>query len=101
MSEVRRVIIQLRKPSDRDVGLVSFGYYVIDGETLVMTFATGEPVNPDQDGKGQFRHTLKAGDDPNAIAGVLTRQCRRFLLGISEAEEAFGRPLGYSNSGVA
>lgn len=96
MSEVRRVVIQLRKPSDRDVGLVSFGFYVIDGETLIMTYATGEPVSPDQ-----FRHTLKAGDDPNAIAGVLTRQCRRFLLGISEAEEAFGRPLGYANSGIA
>jgi hypothetical protein len=92
---VHRVIIFIRQPSPGDPGQVSDGYYVLNAGELVMTHSDGEPVSPDQ-----FRHTLKPGDDPAAIAGVLTRRCRRFLLGISEAEEAFNRPLGYSNAGI-
>lgn len=95
MGDVHRVIIFLRHPSGSDPGQASTGYYTIDGDQLVMTHPDGEPVSPDQ-----FRHKLKAGDDPNAIAGILTRQVRNFMRGISSAEEAFGRPLNYSDAGI-
>ena len=93
---VHRVIIQIRRPTLGDPGQVSDGYYTIAGNVLTMTHPDGEPVSPDQ-----FRHTLKDGDDPAAIAGMLTRKARRFMLGISETEEAFGRPLGYVDLGLA
>jgi hypothetical protein len=93
---VHRVIIQIRRPSFGDPGQVSEGYYTVQDGVLVMTHEDGEPVSPDQ-----FRHTLKAGDEPAAIAGILTREVRRYMLGITKAEEAFGRPLDYGNSGIA
>lgn len=93
---VQRVIIQIRRPTPGDVGQVSEGYYVVESGVLIMTHEDGEPVSPDQ-----FRHTLKPGDDPAAIAGVLTRDVRRYMLGITKAEEAFNRPLRYSDSGIA
>jgi hypothetical protein len=93
---VHRVIIQIRRPSGDDPGQVSEGYYVVHDGVLTMTHEDGQPVSPDQ-----FRHTLKAGDDPAAIAGMLTRRVRRFMLGITETEEAFNRPLGYGNLGIA
>lgn len=89
---INRVIIQLRRPSGDDPGQISEGYYTVEHGVLVMTHADGRPVND------EFRHTLKAGDEPAAIAGMLTRRVRRFMLGISEAEEAFNRPLRYGNS---
>lgn len=93
---VHRVIIQIRRPSLGDPGQVSDGYYTVAGNVLTMTHADGEPVDPNQ-----FRHTLKAGDDAAAIAGMLTRKVRRFMAGISETEDAFNRPLGYENLGLA
>jgi len=96
MTEVHRVITGIRRATGSDPGQVSIGYYTIQDGILTMTHEDGEPVSPDQ-----FNHQLKPGDDPPAIAGVLTKQARRFLLGMSETEEAFNRPIGYSNSGIA
>ena len=93
---VHRVIVQLRAPAPGYPGQVSDGYYAIEGDTLVMTYANGEPVSEDQ-----FRHRLRPGDDPNAVAGELTKLVRRHLLGLSADSEAFGRPLGYQNLGIA
>jgi hypothetical protein len=93
---IHRVIIFISHPSAGDPGQASEGYYVIEDGELIMTHSDGEPVSPDQ-----FRHRLKAGDDANAIAGILTVQVRRLMLGITKADEAFGRPLNYGNSGIA
>lgn len=92
---VHRVIIQIRRPSPGDPGQVSDGYYAVADGVLVMTNPAGEPIDPDQ-----FRHKLKPGDNPAAIAGILTRKIRRLILGITKEQEAFGRPLAYSDSGI-
>lgn len=93
---VHRVIIQIRRPTTTDPGQVSEGFYVIQDGVLIMTHGDGEPVSPDQ-----FRHTLKEGDNAAAIAGILTRKARRYLLGTTEEEEAFARPLAYQSNGIA
>lgn len=93
---VHRVVIQLRKPSGSDPGQVSDGFYTITDGVLTMTRPDGEPVDPEQ-----FRHTLKPGDDANAIAGMLTHRVRKILLGITDEQAAFGRRLDYPSSGVA
>lgn len=93
---VHRAIVQIRRPSPGDPGQVSEGYYVIEGNTLVMTHPDGEPISADQ-----FRHQLNPGDDARAIAGVLTKLVRRQLLGISGEQEAFGRRLSYADQGIA
>ena len=96
MMEVHRVTIQLRRPTVGDPGQISEGFYTVSDGILTMTNPAGEPVDPDQ-----FRHTLKPGDDPAAIAGILTRKVRRHVLGITETEESFGRRLNYGPSGIA
>lgn len=93
---IHRVIIQIRRPTETDRGQVSEGYYTITDGVLTMTRPDGEPV-----AEGQFTHILKPGDSPVAIAGILTRRARRYLLGISEESEAFGRRLEYTSTGVA
>lgn len=101
---VHRVIVQIRRPSEFDRGQVTEGFYVIEGDTLMMTApdggpimgSDGLPVDPDQ-----FRHVLKPGDEPGAIAGMLTKKVRRHILGISETQESFGRSLIYEKSGIA
>lgn len=95
MTEVHRVIIQIRRPSGDDPGQVSEGFYIVKDGVLIMTHGDGRPIND------EFRHVLKPVDDPAAIAGMLTRRVRRFMLGISEAEEAFNRPISYGNFGTA
>ena len=93
---VHRVIVQIRAPSPLDPGQVSEGFYVVEGGVLIMTRPDGSPVDPDR-----FRHVLKDGDSPAAIARVLTKLVRRDLLGLSADEEAFNQPLHYPRPGVA
>lgn len=93
---VERVIIQIRRPSGDDPGQVSEGYYIVNEGMLIMTHSDGEPVDDTM-----FRRKLRPDDNPAALAGVLTREVRRHMLGITKDEENFNRPLGYSNSGIA
>lgn len=93
---VHHVVIQIRRPVDVDPGQISEGYYTVEDGILTMTHADGVPVSPDQ-----FRCVLKDVDDPAAIARVLTREVRSYVLGISKDAEAFNRPLDYGPSGVA
>ena len=92
---VHRVIVQIRAPSPLDPGQVSEGFYVVEGGVLIMTRPDGSPVDPDR-----FRHALKDGDSPAAIAGVLTKLVRKSLAGMSEDEERFGRRLSYQPAGI-
>lgn len=58
-------------------------------------------IRPNGDLDEIHRQELRPGDDADAIARVLTRRVRRQMLGISEDNENFGRPLRYAAAGVA
>lgn len=94
LMDVQKVIVQLQSATFGDPGQVTEGFFIIEGDQLVMTHGDGSPVDD------QYRHTLKPGDNPRAIAGVLTKQIRRSMLGITEASEAFNRPIRYAGSGL-
>ena len=44
---------------------------------------------------------MRPGDDPRAIAGVLTLEIHRMLRGEIAQTAGFNRPLNYQPSGVA
>lgn len=94
MSEVKTIVVQMRRPSPGDEGQVTAGHYIVEGNTLIMTLADGTPVEG-------FRYELRAGDDAEKLAAQMTTKVRRQLLGISETEEAFARVLRYNDAGVA
>jgi hypothetical protein len=97
MTAVRNVHVQLARPSKASPdGRVTEGFYIIDGETLVMTKPNGGPVD-----ETRFRHRLGPNDDPEAIARVLTKRIRLEKLGMTEDQASFRRPLEYSRGGVA
>lgn len=88
MTEVRVVYVQL-KPDQ-----VTEGYYTVNGDKLVMTFADGSPVDADR-----FCHTFKDGENAKQIAGRLTKLVRKSLLG--ELVDGFNDPIRYADMGVA
>jgi hypothetical protein len=98
MTKVNHVFVQIRKPdSADDTGQVSEGFYIVDGTTLIMTRGDGTPV----DGR-MYRHELRDGENPEAIAQVLTRKIRRQKLGLGDGSpEGFNRPLRYGRQGIA
>jgi hypothetical protein len=94
MPDAQRVTIQVAPPRDGSPGQVSFGYFVMNGNKLTMTDADGKPVRR-QNGDTVTR-TLLNGENPRAIAAVLTRDLRKRLNGTSD----FNRPLSYPNIGI-
>ena len=95
MSEVHHVQAQVRPPSGDDVGQVTDGYYIIENNTLIMTYSDGAPIHAEL-----FRQELRPGQDSRAIAGLLTRKVRLSLLGKTEAQENFNRRIEYGHAGV-
>jgi len=90
---VHSVTVQIRRPSGDDPGQVMLAYYVVRGDELVLTRGDGTPVD-----EARFRHKLRPGDNPAAIAGVIGRQIRREALKITEEQEQFFAPLDYGSS---
>lgn len=78
MSDVQRVIVQLKAPSGDYTGQVTIGYYTIEDGLLVMTNGSGVPVR--NDGR-RYEHKLGPKDKPAAVASVMTRQIRKELYG--------------------
>jgi hypothetical protein len=66
-----------------------------------MVAPDGSPLEDRQGVPVIKTHILRPSDSAEAIAKVLTRKVRRQMLGLTETEEAFGRPLIYSHNGVA
>jgi hypothetical protein len=88
MSDVQTVIVQISPDQ------ITEGYYIVDGETLIMTYADGTPADADH-----HRHKLRAGDDPHVIAGLMTKKVRSALLG--ETVPGFNNPIQYLSQGRA
>jgi hypothetical protein len=55
-------------------GRFTEGFYKIEGDTLVMTYADGVPVEP------AVTCVLKPTDNAKAIAGVLTKEIRSRMV---------------------
>ena len=97
MSEVQTVLVQLHGSSGEDPGRITEGFYTLDGDKLVMTYADGRPVD-----EYMFRAALKDGGNPKSIAGLLTKDVRLHIMGLTKEQDAFfSRPMNYGPSGVA
>lgn len=75
---------------------VTYGFYTVTEDVLTMAHEDGQPVEL----SGMtFTHNLKTGDNPDAIAAVLTGQIRKMMQG--EIVPGFNDPLSYPMQGVA
>jgi hypothetical protein len=102
MSEIKGLIVhrinaQIRRPGHGDPGQICVGYYVVDGDVLVMTNESGVKVLR-EDGT-RYSHKLAAGEDPRPIAARFTKQIRRMFRGESRSQERFAKPLNYPKGG--
>jgi len=84
----KQVTVQVRGPRGDDPGQISYGYYTIEGDLLIMT--DGEKPVRRMNGDLVTRR-LKPGDDPDAVARLLTKDFRRHIHGDTD----FDRPLNY------
>ena len=99
MSEVRRVTVQLSAPSGDDPGRITYGYFIVEGNTLTMTDGDGTPVRQPTTGD-LFTAQLRDGLDADAVARNLTARVWRSLHG-REGAAGFNRRLNYQQTGVA
>lgn len=98
---VHHITAQIRAPSGDDPGQVTTGYYILEGDLVVMTDADGIPVR--RDDQSRFERTLEQDASPRVITGIaakLTREVRRSMLGLTETEEKFRRPVQYARNGL-
>lgn len=94
MPEVRSVLAQIRPANPGDTGQITTGYYVVDGDQLVMTHPDGQPVD-----EFRYRHTMRSNDREQTIAAIFTKQIRTEMLG--EIVPGFTRSLSYPKQGLA
>ncbi len=100
MPEVYSVYVTVRRPTNGDTGQFTTGYYTLADGVLTMTDSKGRHVRSTNGGDA-YRHKMRLGDDPRAIAGVLTLEIHRMLRGETAQTAGFNRPLKYQPSGVA
>lgn len=105
MSEIHSVIVTICHPTpgkQDDHGQVTNGFYKLEGELLTMTDGDGTPMRkPNGD---FYTHKLRAGENHNIIARVLTMEVWRMVHGKTKGDTSgtgFNRPLNYPSSGVA
>jgi hypothetical protein len=100
MSDVIRVAVTIRNPDrmTNDPGQVAYGYYKLDKGLLTMTTPDGVTMRRDKTGE-PYTHVMKPGDDPGALARVMTRKIHETLHGKTMA--SFTRPIRYPRVGVA
>ena len=97
MTEVKKVTVELKKPSRRfPAGQVTYGYYTYDNGTLTMTDPSGRPA---EDGMG--RRYVARDVAPNVVTGVachLTRKLRDELRGDTGTRVDFSGKINYGRS---
>jgi hypothetical protein len=94
---VHRINAQVRRPEHGDPGQICVGYYVVDGDMLIMTNELGIKVLR-EDGT-RYSHKLAPNEDPRPIAARFTKQIRRMFRGESPTQAKFARPLTYPKGG--
>jgi hypothetical protein len=98
-SEVKKVTVELKKPSKRfPAGQITWGYYTFENGVLTMTDANGVPA---EDGMG--RRYVARDVAPNCVTGVashLTRKLREELRdggAYSAPKAGFDGPIDYGD----
>ena len=71
-------------------------YYVIENDTLTLTYRDGEPVTVPPDGRSMSAK-LSPESNADAVAKVLTRKLRKIVY--AEAVEGFNRVIEYPREG--
>jgi hypothetical protein len=89
VTDVRRVFISLGP--DR----VEEGFYSLDGDTITMTYANGEPVLMDGD---EPMTATATPDMVEPVARALTRRIRGWALGASVPGFGRGESIGGRNT---
>jgi hypothetical protein len=96
--EIFQVGIQIRGPKGDDPGQISRGHYHVTDGVLTLVDPKG---NVAQDDNGKiYSAKLAPNDDPQIIAGRLTKQLRDALRGKGAPPSGFSRPLDYPKSGI-
>jgi hypothetical protein len=93
MPDVHRVTITVEQPKGSSSGRITQGAYIVEGGVVIMTDAAGIPIRG-SDGE-LYSHKLRDGDDPRAIAAVLTRKIHKRRTG-----NGFDRPLNYPSQKI-
>lgn len=88
MPEIKEVIAQI-SPSQ-----ICEGFYTLEDGVLTMVHPDGKPVED-----GLFKHSMKPGDNEEAIAKMLTKKVRAHLRG--DLVEGFSRDIEYPRQGQA
>jgi hypothetical protein len=97
MSNIHRVAIEI-EPADAksgNPGRVSYGYYRVEGNKLIMTGEDGAAL-VDRQGN-RYGRELGPADDPAFIARLLTRRIRDKVIGESAG---FNRRIVYPDTPV-
>jgi hypothetical protein len=91
MSDVQSVTVYLSHPTGpNDLGQVTFGFFKVDDDVLIMTDEKGNPMRRINNGE-IWSQKLGPDDNPRSVAGALTKDIRRELHGGSD----FYRRLTY------
>jgi len=91
--KVHTVVVQVEPASERDLGKVEYGHYVVEnGDTLVMTDSEGAPIK---------HHAIEARVKllPDQTAGQVARGLVRKMHG-TDPYTGFYCRLRYSNAGI-
>jgi hypothetical protein len=100
MPEIKEASAIVANPVTRgDTGRATVGFYTVSDGILTMTDGDGKPVRRRHSGD-VYRHELKDGDDPVAIAKRLTLAIWRSNTG-GDASGGFNRRLHYPDIGLA
>jgi hypothetical protein len=91
MSEVKSIIVQVASPRDNFPGQTTTGYYVVEGDLLTMTDASGIPIRTP--GGDFYTHKLGPDENPRRMANALTKEVRRAIRGNS----SFNGPIDMSH----
>jgi hypothetical protein len=96
MSEINKITVQVGRPRGSFPGQVTYGYYKIENNTVIMTDKDGNPAGLET-GKSWSRR-LKPGDSAHVIAVNLTKDLRNEFKGGTQTVSGFSGPLDYSKT---
>jgi hypothetical protein len=96
MSDIKRVIIQLKRPSSHDRhGRTTEGRYIVEDGTVKLVDLEGKLVS---DAEGNtYTHVLQPKDHAHSIAGALTREFHNKLRGGDK--QGWWGPINYPRDG--
>ena len=94
MSEVKKVMVQLREPRGSDPGAVVLGFYIVKDNTVIMTDADGNEAGLETGRR--FTHRLQESEDARSWACKMTKELRLAFQGSDGGSvHGFSGPIQY------